>query len=310
MTPVAFLYKSEPVRGAVWRRMFTERMPGLPFLSWPETGDPATVRYMAAWLPPEDMAAFPNLEVLFSVGAGVDQLDLSRVPPGVAVVRMTEPGLAAGMAEYVTLSVLALHRGLPPFVARQRRGEWKAERPRPAEALGVGVMGLGMLGRAALERLVPFGHALRGWGRSPREIPGVRCFAGDAGLHEFLSGCDVLVCLLPLTPDTRGLLDVRLFAALPAGAGVVNAGRGGLLVLDDLVAALDAGHLSAAVLDVTEPEPPPPGHPVWAHERVWLTPHVASTSLPEGGAEAVMDNIARHGRGEPMVGLVDRTQGY
>lgn len=307
---MAFLYKSDPVRGAVWARIFAERLPHLPFRLWPDTGPAEEVRFMAAWTPPEDLARFRNLELLFSVGAGVDQLDLGAIPPGLPVVRMIEPGLVAGMVEYVTLSVLALHRGLPAYLERQRRGIWQADRVLPAGARRVGVMGLGVLGRAVLERLGTFGFPLSGWSRSRHALPGIASHAGTAELPTFLAGCDILVCLLPLTPNTRGLLDAGLFAALPRGACVVNAGRGGHLVLADLLAALESGQVAAAVLDVTEPEPPPPGHPVWSHPRIWLTPHVASATQPEGGAEAVIANIERHLRGEAPAGLVDRGRGY
>ena len=162
---MAFVYKSEPVRGAAWARAFAERRPDLPFLIWPETGAPEAVRYMAVWQPPEDLARFPNLEVLFSIGAGVDQFDMRRLPPALKIVRMIEPGLVAGMVEYVSMSVLALHRGLPTYLERQRQGVWKAERVKAAAETRVGVMGLGVLGAAALERLRSFGFPLSGWSR-------------------------------------------------------------------------------------------------------------------------------------------------
>ena len=306
----AFLFKSTAARVPVWRRRFAEQMPELEFRVWPEIGDPDEIRYLAAWLLPDDLARFRNLEVLFSVAAGVDQFDLARVPAGLPLVRMIEPGLVAGMAEYVTWAVLSLHRGMPAYLARQRRGVWQEDPVPRAARRRVGTMGMGELGRGALERLAAFGFPLRGWSRTRRRMVGVECFAGTGELPGFLAGCDILVCLLPLTPRTENLLDARLFAALPAGAAVVNAARGAHLVPDDLLAALDAGHLSGAVLDVTEPEPLPAGHPLWRHERVWLTPHIASASEAEGGAAAVIANIRRHRAGEAPIGLVDRRQGY
>lgn len=307
---MTFLYKSEPYRGAVWQRIFAERLPALPFRIWPDVGNPADVAYMAVWMPPDDLSRFTNLQVLFSVGAGVDQLDLSRVPAHLPVVRMIEPGLVAGMVEYVTMAVLALHRGLPEYLDRQRRGVWQAEPVRLAGCTRVGVMGLGVLGRAVLERLAVFGFPLLGWSRSPHSLPLVECHAGAAALPSFLASCDILVCLLPLTPETAGILDSQTFAALPRGASVVNAGRGGHLVANDLLVALDGGQLCAAVLDVTEPEPPLADSGLWRHSRVWLTPHVASSTQAETGALAIIDNIERHRRGEPLHGLIDRRQGY
>ena len=306
---MTFLYKSEPVRGAVWQRMFAEQLPDLPFRVWPDTGNKGAVQYLAAWTLPDDLHEFTNLKVVFSVAAGVDQLDIARIPERVQLVRMLEPGLTGGMVEYVTMAVLALHRGLPAYLSNQRHCVWHVGRNRPPGSSRVGVLGLGVLGCAVLSALVPFGFPLRGWSRHPREIQGVECFVGRGALSHFLAGCDVLICLLPLTPETQGILNADLFAALPAGAGIVNVGRGGHLIAADLVAALD-GHLSAAVLDVFDPEPLPSGNPLWSHPRVWITPHVASISLPEGGADAVIANILRDRRGETLHGTVERRRGY
>lgn len=307
---MAFLYKSEAARGAVWARIFAERAPELTFRIWPDVGDPAEVRFMAAWQPPDDIARFRNLELLFCVGAGVDQLDLAALPPDLPVVRMIEPGLAAGMAEYVCWAVLSLQRGMVGGLERQRRGVWRAQPIWPAAACRVGVMGLGVLGRAALRQLAGFGYPLSGWSRTPHDLPGVACHAGAAELPAFLAGCDVLVCLLPLTSETHGILNADLFAQLPRGAAMVNAGRGAHLAIADLLAALDSGQLSAAILDVTDPEPPQAGHALWTHPRIWLTPHIASSTAGEGGAEAVLANLQRHARGLAPIGLVDRSRGY
>ena len=305
---MTFLYKSEPIRGAIWQRMFAEQLPDLPFRLWPDTGDKADVTYLGAWTLPDDLSEFTNLKVLFSVAAGVDQLDIDRIPDHVDLVRMLEPGLTAGMVEYVTMAVLALHRGMPAYLDDQRRRLWQPGRSRPGSSR-VGVMGLGVLGCAVLSALAPFGFPLRGWSRSAREVAGVECFAGTEALPEFLGGCDILICLIPLTPETQGILNASLFAALPAGASVINVGRGGHLVGADLIAALD-GHLSAAVLDVFDAEPLPQEDPLWSHPRIWVTPHIASMSQPEGSAEAVIANIRAHRRGEKLAGLVERKRGY
>ncbi|MBN8944000.1 MAG: glyoxylate/hydroxypyruvate reductase A [Rhizobiales bacterium] len=305
------LYKANATRGAVWARLFAERAPGMPFRVWPDIGDPAAIRYLAAWQPPERiMETFPNLELLFSVGAGVDQFDFSMLPPSLPVIRMLEPGIAESMAEYVTLAVLALHRDLVPFIDQQKRQVWREIQVRAAASRRVGIMGLGQLGQAALDKLRAFGFPLSGWNRSARAIDGITCFTGEAELDAFLGQVDILVCLLPLTEATRHILNARLFAALPAGAALVNCGRGGHLVEADLLAALGSGHLAAAVLDVTEQEPLAPGHAFWDHPKILLTPHVASMTRPETAVDFVLDTIARHQAGEPLPGLVDRASGY
>jgi len=308
---MTFVYKSSAERGAVWAKQFAELAPDVPFRTWPDVGDPAVVRYLAAWTLPPDLArTFPNLEVLFCVGAGVDQLDLSQVPREIPVVRMIEPGLVEGMVEYATLAVLALHRHWPAYIAQQRERRWNTLPIRTASARRVGVMGLGVLGLAVLEKLRGFGFRCAGWARSRREIEGVECYAGEGELDAFLARTDILVCLLPLTEATRGILGRRVFEALPKGAAIVNAARGAHLVSEDLLRALEGGQLSAAVLDVTDPEPLPEDHPLWSNPRVIITPHVASQSQPESSAAAVLENIRRHRRGEPLVGVIDRSRGY
>ena len=308
---MTFLYQSDPVRGAAWARRFASHAPDVSFRMWPDVGNPFAVRYLAAWKLPEDFTTrFPNLEVLFSVGAGVDQLDLSRVPDSIPVVRMIEPGLVAGMVEYAALAVLAAHRDWPAYLAQQRRGEWKALPVHPAATRRVGVMGLGVMGRAMLAKLRGFGFPCAGWSRSARALDGVECFDGPSALPAFLARTEILVCVLPLTNETRGILDRRLFDALPRGAALVNMGRGAHLAATDLLAALDDGRIRAAILDVADPEPLPADHPLWRHPGVILTPHIAAETQPETAADAVIENIRRHRRGETLVGLVDRRRGY
>lgn len=305
------LYKANMVRGAEWATFFAERAPHLPFRLWPDIGDPRDVRYLVAWVPPEDiLTTFPNLELVFSVGAGVDQFDATKLPAHIPLVRMLEPGIAETMVEYVTMAVLGLHRDLLQFINQQKAQVWREIRITLAKRRRVGVMGLGQLGQAVLERLKAFEFPLLGWNRSPREIAGVACYAGTDTLPNFLAQSDILVCLLPLTDETRGILNADLFARLPRGAGLVNVGRGPHLIDADLLAALDSGALSGAVLDVTDPEPLPAGHPFWSHPRILLTPHNASTTSPDTAVDFVLDVIARHRRGEDLPGLVDRRRGY
>ncbi|MFM0648214.1 glyoxylate/hydroxypyruvate reductase A [Paraburkholderia bryophila] len=308
---MAFLYKADPARGAQWAKLFAQKAPDLPFHIWPEHGDPAAIRYLAAWQPPDNPTrTFPNLEVVFSVGAGIDQFDLSSVPAHVPVVRMIEPGIVDGMVEYVTQAVLTIHRDLFDYGLQQRQQVWCELPLMPAGQRRIGVLGLGVLGTAVLERLRLFGFDCAGWSRSAREIEGVDCYAGEGALDLFLARTDILIGLLPLTPATRGLLDAALFAKLPRGASLIQTGRGPHLNQHDLLAALESGQLHNAILDVTDPEPLPAGHPLWMHPRVRITPHIASATRPDTAVNVVLDNLRRHREGLPMLGQIDRTQGY
>lgn len=308
---MSILYRSDAPRAAAWASYFAEHAPDLDFRVWPDAGDLGKVEYLIAWqVPPKFLAELPRLKVLFSSGAGIDHLDLSAVPAHLPVVRMVEPGIINGMVEYVSLAVLALHRDFFDYAQAKAARSWTPLEVPPASSRTIGVMGMGSLGCAVLERLATYGFRLRGWNRSPRDMDGVETFAGADQLQPFLEGCNVLICLLPLTPATTGLLNRKLFSALPAGAALINVGRGPHLVDADLLDALDSGHLSRAILDVTDPEPLPPEHPFWAHPRVFLTPHVASMTQPGTAAPILLENVRRHQRGEPLMGLVDRSRGY
>lgn len=307
---MTFLFNSTEDRAKVFAARFAEALPELRFLRSTDPYDPAEIRYLITWTAPEDLARFTNLEVLFSIGAGIDQLKTEGLPPHVLVVRMVEDGITRMMQEFVTFGVLALHRDIPAYLAQQRQARWQAHGLTLAADRRVSILGLGMMGQAVIERLRPFGFPLCGWSRSPRQIEGLRAFHGEDGLITMLAQTDILICLLPLTPETAGILDADLFARLPRGAGLVHVGRGQHFDHQALLEALDNGQLSAAVLDVTEPEPLPSGHAFWSHPRILLTPHIASKVEPEPAARAVIENLRRHWSGLPPIGLVDRSRGY
>ncbi|EJL01512.1 MULTISPECIES: glyoxylate/hydroxypyruvate reductase A [Pseudomonas] len=308
---MALLYKADPVRGELWRRLFAEHAPDIEWRAWPDIGDPRDIRYLAAWQAPDDVQTLlPNLEVLFALSAGVDQLDLDRLPATLPVVRLLDPGISQGMCEYASFAVLSLHRDMLRYRQQQAERRWQAHRLVPAAQRRVGVMGLGLQAQQILATLKAFGFALSGWARSAHDIAGVECFAGSDQLPAFLGQCDIVVCVLPLTEQTRGILNRQLFQHLPRGAALVNMGRGGHLVETDLLEALADGQLSAAVLDVLEQEPASPDHPFWNHPQILLTPHIAAMTQPESAFGVLLDNIRRHQRGESMLGLVDRERNY
>ncbi len=309
--PMALLYKADPVRGEQWKALFAEQAPDIEWRAWPDIGNPQDVHYLAAWQAPDNLQeVLPNLKVLFAMSAGVDQLDLSRIPPSLPVVRLLDPGITKGMCEYACFSVLSLHREMLRYRQQQIAGHWKAHHLVPAHKRRVGVMGLGLQAQHILSSLKGFGFALSGWARSQHQIEGVDCHAGFDQLPGFLSQCDILLCVLPLTPQTEDILNHALFEQLPDGAALINMGRGGHLCEVDLLQALDSGKLSAAVLDVLQQEPADAGHPFWHHPNILLTPHIAAMTQPESAFPGLLENIRRFERGEPMLGQVDPGQGY
>ncbi|MDP2699836.1 glyoxylate/hydroxypyruvate reductase A [Thalassospira sp.] len=307
---MTLLFKSDESRAKVFAARMAEDLPDVGFIGPNEDFDPADIRYLVTWKAPEDIEKYRNLEILFSIGAGVDQFDLTKLPASIKLVRMVEDGIIRMMQEYATLGVLALHRDLPGYIAQQKARHWHVRPVPPASRRRVGVLGLGVLGTAVLDRLKPFGFELSGWSRSQLRIDGVECHAGAKGLAPFLASSDILVCLLPLTPQTRGFLNAELFAQLPSGARLLHVGRGEQLDAAALVDALDRGHLAGAMIDVTCPEPLPEHDPLWSHPAIILTPHIASVTRPETAASAVIVNIRRHRAGLDPVGLVDRYKGY
>jgi glyoxylate/hydroxypyruvate reductase A len=300
-----------------WERRFTEVCSDRRVLVLPGAGfDPAEIHYAAVWKPaPGELAAFPNLRVIFNLGAGVDALMVDSTLPKVPLVRVAVGDLTNRMTEYVVLHVLMHHRQEIYLRASQREKRWTPKFQWPASAISVGVMGLGTLGSHAAQTLRHLGFGVAGWSRNPRQIDGIDCFHGNAQLDTFLRRTDILICLLPLTPDTRHILNRQLFAKLnrnsPIGAPVlINAGRGGLQNEADILASLDDGTLGAVSLDVYATEPLPPDSPFWTHPKVVLTPHNAADTDPDEISKYVARQIERFEAGGVLENVVDPVRGY
>lgn len=308
---MALLFKSSVDDPKAWEAALKRRMPALDFRVWPDTGPPGEIEAALVWAPaPGELRRYPNLKFIASLGAGVDNILSDPALPPVPVTRIVDPDMAVQMSELALLHVLAFHRQMPAYAAQQREALWRAlPQPRAAERT-VGVMGLGQLGADLATKLVLLGFDVAGWSRSPKAIPGVRSFAGAGGLKPFLGQTAILVCLLPLTVETRGILNRATFAALPRGSYVVNLARGAHLVEDDLLAALDSGQLAGAALDVFAREPLPSDHPFWRHPKVVVTPHVATIATPETAASQIVENLRRARAGRPLENVVGRERGY
>jgi glyoxylate/hydroxypyruvate reductase A len=300
-----------------WKARFDEVCRNRRVLLVPDASfDPAEVHYAAVWKPrPGELAAFPNLRVIFNLGAGVDALMTDSSLPDVPLVRVAVGDLTGRMTEYVVLHVLMHHRQELYLRKSQREKRWAPKYQWAAGAITVGIMGLGTLGANAAEVLRGIGFRVVGWSRSAKQFEGVECFHGTTGLEAFLRQTNILVCLLPLTPDTRHILGRDVFAKLdrgsPLGAPVlINAGRGGLQNEADILRALDDGTLGAASLDVYETEPLPQDSPFWSHPKVVLTPHNAADTDPDEISKYVAQQIERFEAGGTLENVVDRKRGY
>lgn len=309
---MVLLFFSDVDSASEWRAALARLVPHLEMRAWPDIGDPSEIDAALVWRPPAGLLdRLPNLRLIVSLGAGVDHIFAdSSLPPETPVVRLVDPYMTTAMSEYVQLQVLRLHRGDPAYRAQQQARLWK-QLPQPnAAERRVGVLGLGVLGADAALKLKVLGFDVAGWSRGEKKLAGIPCFHGAAGLDGLLARSEILVCLLPLTATTLGILDARLFARLPRGAAIVNCARGRHLVEADLLAALDSGQLAAAVLDVFRDEPLPGDHPFWRHERILVTPHVAAATNPRTAALAVAENLRRLQDGRPLLNRVDRSEGY
>nr|ADI22162.1 phosphoglycerate dehydrogenase and related dehydrogenases [uncultured gamma proteobacterium HF0200_24F15] len=303
------LLKSDIDCSTQWVSAFAKAMPDLEVRVWPDVGKTNEINLALLWHPPPELfKSLNNLEVIFSAGAGIDHLiDCPTLPTDVPIVRMIDPALTAGMVEYVLFHVIRFHRRMDLYEQQQRRHLWNVLPQCQSEDICVGLMGMGILGAAVANALCFMGYEVRGWSRTEKVLHGVTSFVGPSDLSSFLESSQILVLLLPLTSSTMRIIDARRLGELPEGACVINAGRGNLIVEEDLLDALNSGHISAAALDVFEVEPMLRDHPNWENRRIFVTPHIASITYPHSAATAITRNIERYREGIEMEGLVEVT---
>lgn len=312
MTRILF-YLDEP-GWELWKTVFEAAMPGVDFKVYPDWGSPDDgPAYVFAWEPELGLIAkYPNIQAIFSLGAGVDHLTRDpTIPPELPIIRMSDDGLKEGMAEFVLMTVLMHHRLMPRMLQAQRKHHWQRLFPKRARDVRVGILGYGALGIACTAALKPLGYQLAAWSRSQKPSEEhVEHFTGSGQFDDFLARTDILIGLLPSTLETTGLLNKQTMSLMPKHASIINVGRGTLIDLKDLVAMLDSGHLSGATLDVFTKEPLDDDDPLWDHEKINITPHIASITRPETAAEYVARNIEKIEQGQQPDNVLDRERGY
>ena len=306
------LFLSTTSKPAVWVGPLSAALPDDTIHVYPDVDDLSAIECAIVAVPPPGvLTGFPNLRLIQSLWVGVESLLTdTTLPPDVPLARLVDPGMTETMTETVLQHVLNAHRSYEEYREQQAARLWRQVPQVRASARRVGLLGLGELGSAAARALAGLGFDVAGWSRQPKDLAGIGSFTGPEGFLPFLARTEILVCLLPLTATTRGILDARAFAALPRGATIINLARGGHIDDDDLLAALDAGQVGRAVLDVFNIEPLPTEHPYWRHPRVVVLPHMAAETDPQTAVAQVAENLRRLKAGEPLLNVVDRTAGY
>ena len=296
-------------RVAPWIEGLQAALPEAEIADW-RPGAPQA-DHAVVWAPPQQfLDEQPALKGIFNIGAGVDALLRLRLPPQALVVRLDDAGMSVQMAEFVCHALIRHFRELDGYERDMAQGKWSFRKPRLRADYPVGIMGLGVLGERVARAVAQFDFPVRGWSRTPKAVEGVQCFAGSERFDDFLRASRMLVCLLPLTPDTRDILNARNLGLLQPGGYVINVARGAHLVDDDLLALLENGHLAGATLDVFRTEPLPAEHPFWRHPKITVTPHTSARTLRDESIAQIAGKIRALTRGEPIAGVVDRNRGY
>ncbi len=310
--PAAIAYISRDTDGLHWKKVLEAGFGPIDFRTLETLGDKSDIEVVLAWKPPAGLiASFPNVKLIVSLGMGVDHLLADdRLPPGVPIVRIMDDGLVGQMSEYAIYWALRHHRDIDRYAESQRAKSWKPEDFVDTIDRRIGIMGLGSIGQDTARKFAMLGFPTAGWSRTQKTLDGIETFHGQDGFAKFLARTDILVNVLPLTRETRGILDAKAFATLPKGAYLINMARGGHVVDDDLLAALAAGQVSGAALDVFNVEPLPADHPYWTHPKVRVTPHIAGATNPRTASPGVIENIKRRRAGQPLINTVDPKTGY
>ena len=308
----AIAYISRDTDGVLWKKVLEAGLGPLDFRRLDSLGDKADIEVALAWKPASGLlASFPNLKLIVSLGMGVDHLlSDDKLPAGVPITRIMDDGLIGQMSEYALYWALRHHRDIDKYAASQRAKQWKVEDFVDTIHRRIGILGLGTIGQDTAEKFAALGFPTAGWSRTAKSLPGTKTFHGKDGLTHLLAESDILVNVLPLTRETRGILDAKAFAALPKGAYVINMARGGHVVDEALLAALDSGHLSGAALDVFNQEPLPAEHPYWTHPKVHVTPHIAGATNPRTASPGVIENIKHLRSGGELMHCIDPKTGY
>lgn len=309
---MAFLIVMPGHKVSNWVSKLEKEAPGLDIRIWPDVGKAEEIEFALTWHhPPGEFLKFKNLKCIASMGAGVDHIFRDPdLPAGVPITRIIDPSMSQFMSEYVVMMILNYCRHFNRYRLQQTERKWAVKIPVLANRIKVGVMGLGQLGKDAAQKLVSLGFKVTGWSRTPKALDNVTAFAGDDQFDKFLSQADILVCLLPLTPLTRNILNRETFGKLPPGAYIINTARGEHLVEQDLIDALDSGQLSGACLDVFRTEPLPGDHPFWHHPQLIVTPHISSLTHPGAVAPQIIENYRRAMSRSPLLHQVDTDRGY
>lgn len=306
---MALLLITRGFKPQIWVDALKKHEADLDIRIWPDVGNPKDINFALVWrYPPGELCKYPNLKCIASMGAGVDHIFSDPDLPNVPIVRVVDKQLMNHMTQFAVWAALDHIRMGDKYKSQQKDAYWKVHLLDPNS--GIGIMGAGQMGKDAAEAFVHLGFEVYTWSRTSKNIEGVKSFYGDDGLKPFLNKCDILICELPLTPQTHNILNQENLNQLPKGAYVINIARGGHVNDEDLIEALDCGHVSGALLDTFRDEPLPAEHPFWNHPKIKVTPHVASITDPNVVAKQVIENYQRMQRGEPLSNQVDPSQGY